>query len=190
MVQAMPDILEKGNGGSMPIKALGKGSVASALNMLMTVITILGWVGFIGSALLLGIFIIIDLSGGELRLPGVEVYDSVPLSNYIVAMAVLFVVFIGFILMAGELKKILQTLVEGDPFVPENANRLLRLAIIVAGMEICRYIIGFAAKLFHVGTSVDFSVNLAAWLAAITLWVLSQVFAEGTRLREEEKMTI
>jgi hypothetical protein len=174
----------------MPIKALGKGSVASALNLLMSVITVLGWVGFVGSALLLGMFIIIDMSGGEMKLPGIEVYDSVPLAHYIVALAVLFVIFIGFILMAGQLKKILQTLVDGDPFVPENARRLLRLSLIVAGMEICNYIIGFAAKLFHVGTSVDLSVNLAAWLAAITLWVLSQVFAEGTRLREEEKMTI
>ncbi len=174
----------------MPIKALGKGSVASALNVLMTVITILGWIGFVGSAILLGVFIIIDMTGGEVQLPGLEVYNSVPLENYIVAIAVLFVTFSGFILMAGQLKKILQTLVEGDPFVPENARRLLRLSLIVAGMEICSIFIGIAAKLFHVGSTVDFSVNLAAWLAAITLWVLSQVFAEGTRLREEEKMTI
>lgn len=174
----------------MPIKALGKRSVASALNLLMSVITVLGWMGFIGSAILFGAFIMIDLSGGQLKLPGLEVYDTVPLPRYIIALAALFVIFISFILMAGQLKKILETLVDGDPFVPENAKRLLRLAYIVAGVEICRYILGFTAKAFHVEDSIDFSVSLAAWLAAITLWVLSQVFAEGTRLREEEKMTI
>ncbi len=174
----------------MPVRALGQGSIASALNVLMSVITILGWIGFIFSAVVLGGFMIVDLSGGEMTLPGIEVYDRVPLGKYIIALATLFVIFIGFILMAGQLKKILQTLVDGDPFVPENARRLLRLALIVAGMEICGYVIGFAARTFQIDSSVAISVNLAAWVAVITLWVLSQVFAEGTRLREEEKMTI
>ena len=92
--------------------------------------------------------------------------------------------------MAGQLQRILQTLIDGDPFVPENARRMTRLAMIVGGMEIGRYGIGIMANIFQVKTSVDFSVNLAAWVAVITLTVLSQVFAEGTRLRDEEKMTI
>ena len=172
------------------IKALGKGSIASALNVLMKVITVLGWIGFVGSAVILAAFIAIDLSGGEFKGTGIEVYQSVPLQTYLVAFAILFVIFIGFILMAGQLQRILQTLIDGDPFVPENARRMTRLALIVAGMEIGRYGIGIMANIFQVKTSVDFSVNLAAWVAVITLTVLSQVFAEGTRLREEEKMTI
>tara|TARA_B100000678_G_scaffold105833_2_gene88743 strand:- start:14578 stop:15105 length:528 start_codon:yes stop_codon:yes gene_type:complete len=172
------------------IKALGKGSLASALSVLMNIILILGWVGFIGSAVILAGFVAIDLSGGEIQMPGLEVYKSVSLNTYLVAFAVLFVIFIGFILMASQLRKILSTLIDGEPFVPENATRLTRLSMIVAGMEIANYIIGFAANMFNVKTSLDFSVNLAAWVAVITLTVLSQVFAEGTRLREEEKMTI
>jgi hypothetical protein len=172
------------------IKALGKGSIASALSVLMRVITVLGWIGFIGSAVVLAAFIAIDLSGGEFKGTGIEIYESVPLATYLVAFAILFVIFIGFILMAGQLQRILQTLIDGDPFVPENARRMTRLAMIVGGMEIGRYGIGIMANIFQVKTSVDFSVNLAAWVAVITLTVLSQVFAEGTRLRDEEKMTI
>lgn len=174
----------------MGIRALGKGSIASALNMLMSVITILGWIGFVVSSLVLAFFIVNDVTGGEFKAPGIEVYSSVSLSMYLVACAILLVVFIGFILMAGQLKKILQTLVDGDPFVPENAGRLTRLALIVAGMELAGYLISFVANMIHVGTNVGISVNLASWVAVITLFVLSQVFAEGTRLREEEKMTI
>ena len=33
-------------------------------------------------------------------------------------------------------------------------------------------------------------INLAAWIGVAVLFVLSSVFAEGSRLREEEKMTI
>ena len=56
------------------IKALGKGSIASALSVLMRVITVLGWIGFIGSAVVLAAFIAIDLSGGEFKGTGIEVY--------------------------------------------------------------------------------------------------------------------
>lgn len=172
------------------LRALGKHSIASVLNVLMLIITIIGWIVFVGSAVILAVSLIVDMSGGEIRGSGIEIYKSVPLSTYLVASATLFVVGLGFILAAGQLRRILRTLIDGDPFVPENASRLTRLALVVACMEIFRYIIGFAVKTFDVKTTVDFSVNLAAWVAVITLMVLSQVFAEGTRLREEEKMTI
>ena len=172
------------------IKALGKGSIASALYVLMSIITILGWVIFGICFAVLVVTMIIDLSGGQLQGDLFEGYLSVDTPTYLIGFGSLFAIFIGFILMAGQLKKILKTLIDGDPFVPETASRMTRLALIVAGMEIFRHALGFAAQIFDVKTSADFSVNLAAWVAVITLMVLSQVFAEGTRLREEEKMTI
>ena len=174
----------------MPLKALGKGSIASALHVLMSVITSLGWLVLGICVTVLVIAMATDLSGGALQLPVLEGNISVDTPTYLIGFASLIVILVGFILMAGQLKRILKTLIDGDPFVPENARRLTRLALIVAGMELCRHASGFAAKMFLVNTSVNFSVNLAAWVAVITLMVLSQVFAEGTRLREEEKMTI
>jgi hypothetical protein len=178
----------------MPIRALGKGSVASALNVLMSVITVLGWIGFVFSAVLLVGSMVVELLGGELKLPGFQVYNDVPLTKLLLALPIMVVMFGGFILIAGQLKKILQTLVSGDPFVPENAKRLRRLSYIVAGMEICRYIISLTGKAFQIDPNIDlgnvFVPSLVGWAGVITLWVLSQVFAEGTRLREEEKMTI
>ncbi|MAI91092.1 MAG: hypothetical protein CBB65_11645 [Hyphomonadaceae bacterium TMED5] len=174
----------------MLLKALGKGSIASALYVLMTAITILGWIVFGICVAILVITMAIDLSGGQLQWDLLEGNLSVDTPTYLIGFGSLFVIFIGFILMAGQLKTILKTLIDGDPFVPENARRLTRLALIVGGMEIFRHILGFAAHAFQVNTSMNFSINLAAWVAVITLMVLSQVFAEGTRLREEEKMTI
>lgn len=172
------------------IKAIGKGSIASALDVLMTIIMVLGWIVFIFCAVLLGGFIVADLVGGEMQAAVLRVSQQAPLGTLLVACGILFVVCIGFIMMASTLKQILQTLIDGDPFVPENANRLTRLALIVAGMELCRHGIGFAVIATGTQTTVNFAVNIAAWVAVIVLMVLSQVFAEGTRLREEEKMTI
>lgn len=172
------------------IRALGKGSIASALYVLMNVIMVLGWIVFGISLAVLLIAAVIDISGGQLKWDLFEGYLAVDTPTYLIGFATLLVNFAGFILMAGQLKKILKTLDDGDPFVPENARRLLRLALIVAGMEISKYIIGLVAGWFAITTGLSLSVNLASWAAVITLTVLSQVFAEGTRLREEEKMTI
>ena len=172
------------------IKALGKGSIASALYVLMNVIMILGWIIFGICLAVLAITSVIDLSGGQMKADLFAGYLSVDTGTYLIGFANLFIIFGGFILMASQLKKILKTLIDGDPFVPDNAGRLTRLAMIVAGMEILKHILGFTVKMFEIATSVSFSVNLASWVAVITLTVLSQVFAEGTRLREEEKMTI
>ena len=40
------------------------------------------------------------------------------------------------------------------------------------------------------GYVAQININLAVWGALVVLLILAQVFKEGTRLREEEKMTI
>jgi hypothetical protein len=40
------------------------------------------------------------------------------------------------------------------------------------------------------GTRIQLSFDLIAWASVAALFILSQVFREGTRLRDEEKMTI
>ena len=92
-----------------------------------------------------------------------------------------------------QLRRILQTLADGDPFVPQNGPRLTRIAIAIALVELARYVTVFLLNAFvDLGTDqpVRLSINLAAWAAVVALFILAQVFREGTRLREEEKMTI
>ncbi len=89
-----------------------------------------------------------------------------------------------------QLRKILATLAEGDPFVPDNASRLTRVAVAIAATQLMRYLIAFGSGLFADGVQVRLSIDLIAWASVAALFILSQVFREGTRLRDEEKMTI
>jgi hypothetical protein len=194
----------------MPIKALGKGSVASALSVLVTIINMLSWAVLIIALLVFGVTLAIDLAGGELQSQFFQGRVNVTFEYYVIGIMSVFVLAGGIILVTARLKKVLATLEDGDPFVSENAPRLLQMSIIIALMEIGRLVLGWAARMMEIGAhrsdiaeqgtnsglfleigaAGSSPVNLAAWLAAITLWVLSQVFAEGARLREEEKMTI
>ena len=92
-----------------------------------------------------------------------------------------------------QLRRILQTLAEGDPFVPENSPRLFKIALAIAIMELARYgviILLPALVNFGDGGEPRFSISVVAWISAAALLVFSQVFREGTRLREAERMTV
>ena len=87
----------------------------------------------------------------------------------------------------------MRTLANGDPFVPENSPRLFRIALAIAIMELARYgVILLLPMLVEFGNrgAPKFSVSIVAWVSAVAMLVFSQVFQEGTRLREAEKMTV
>ncbi|MEL6725668.1 MAG: DUF2975 domain-containing protein, partial [Pseudomonadota bacterium] len=78
-------------------------------------------------------------------------------------------------------------------FVPENAPRLTQIAVAIGLVEVirmCSVLILAATVDLGEGYVANININLAVWGAVIVLLILAQVFKEGTRLREEEKMTI
>lgn len=170
-------------------------SVAAALGVMVRIVMWLSVIIGLMAFVTLGLGLFASLNGGELDLGlgGALVEDLKP-ATFIAALAALVVVMPGIIYICIQLRRILATLAAGDPFVPENAPRLLRIATAIAIMELARYAAIILLRVF-----VDFgeglagprlSVSLVAWVSAAAMLVFSQVFREGSRLREEEKMTI
>jgi len=143
---------------------------------------------------LFGLGFMASLNGGELRIPlGDALSGGVAPELFIAALASSLVVLPGIIYICFQLRRILKTLAEGDPFVPENSPRLFRIAAAIAIMELARYgviLLLMAFVSFGEGGGPHFSVSLVAWVSAAAMLVFSQVFREGSRLREEEKMTV
>lgn len=163
--------------------------------VLSTVMSILIWVAVIFGTLLLiliGMGLAASLNGGEMAIPGGDVYaEDMPAGQLVGALAALAVMLPVLVFICLQLRRILSTLAEGDPFVPENAPRLSRIAFAIAVMELARYAAVLALRAaFDLGGELRLSPSLAAWASVIALLVLSQVFREGTRLREDQKMTI
>lgn len=98
----------------------------------------------------------------------------------------------------GNLRKIIATVGEGDPFVPENADRLTQMAWLLTGVY------GFAIAMGLVAISVakwaktmgetDFhfatGFDLSAILTIIILFILARVFRKGTEMREDLEGTV
>ena len=177
----------------MLMRALGQGSLSSFLKLLVDIIWVLACavLGFIW--LIAIISLIAQMGGGEVQ-AGVLGKISYQATDDLISWTVLgTIVCIGVMAICSLLRGVFETLVAGDPFVPENAARLRRIAIGLAGLELARVFVG---PLIHLAMHDDgpltlrFSTSFVVWGAVLVLIVLSQVFDEGARLREDQKMTI
>ena len=169
-------------------------SMAAVLSLIVRVIF---WLSIIFGAfffVIIGLGLLGSLNGGALNLPPVQALaQGVPPGRLVAVLVGIVVAATGIAYVCSQLRRILSTLAEGDPFVPENGPRLTRIAFAIALIEIARTaatIIISALVDVGEGYSPTISINLALWGAVVVLFVLAQVFREGTRLREEEKMTI
>lgn len=121
----------------------------------------------------------IEISDGT---DGLATLTSGLLGGLVIIPAIIYVCF--------QLRRILSTLASGDPFVPENASRLTRIAFAILVIQVLRYAIAIGVGIGFPDAEVTLRVDLITWASVAALFILAQVFREGTRLRDEEKMTI
>lgn len=98
---------------------------------------------------------------------------------------------VGMIVILMQLRAILKTVTQDEPFARENVRHLSIIAFVIAGLAIIEPVIILMSWAFlgNYGTT-DWEFDLGEVVFALMIFVLAQVFAEGSRLREEEKMTI
>jgi hypothetical protein len=86
----------------------------------------------------------------------------------------------------SRLLAVVETVRSGDPFVPENAARLKLIAWCALAIQLLHLTFGMlAATLNAAGSNVDWKFSVNGWLAVVLLFVLAQVFEEGTRMRQD-----
>ena len=168
-----------------------RNSMAAVMTVLVTIVmwmtAIIGIV-FLASV---GAAIIAFHNGGSIDALNISVTDGTDSLPALVAGLIGGLVVIpAIIYVCIQLRRILATLAEGDPFVPENAVRLTRVAATIAVTQLLRIAVALVIGLNFDQTKIDFNLDLIAWASVAALFILSQVFREGTRLRDEEKMTI
>ena len=96
-------------------------------------------------------------------------------------------------MVLGPLLRIVESVRMRAPFSVENARRLRTIAWALLALELLH--LGVLAIVSAVSTPniplrITSNFNLTGWLAIILLFVLAQVFLEGTRMREDLEGTI
>ena len=93
----------------------------------------------------------------------------------------------------SRLLRIVESVRTGEPFIMDNAGRLRTIAWALLGLEllhICVVVIASAVSTKEVPLRINGNFDLTGWLAILLLFVLAQVFLEGTRMREDLEGTV
>jgi hypothetical protein len=108
-------------------------------------------------------------------------------------------VMLGIVLWGlGQLQAVLRTLRDGQPFVAANAARIRSIALIVIFGELARTALLFAANVYAIthfsasGLRFDAQpdLNIFAIIHGLIILVIAEVFRTGTRLDEDQSLTI
>jgi hypothetical protein len=129
---------------------------------------------------------------GSLRFP-------TPSRAFFVGNAVFFLVLLAFVLgVLGQLRGVFRTLRDGQPFVAANATRIRYIALLVIFGEIAlsgivffenRYAMTyFSAEGLHFDAWPD--VNALTIIHGVIILVIAEVFRAGTRLDEDQSLTV
>lgn len=85
-----------------------------------------------------------------------------------------------------RLLEMVETVRAGDPFVPENAVRLKTIAWCLLGLQVLHLVFGGMAALVNAaGSNIEWKFSWTGWVGVVLVFVLAQVFEEGTRIRGE-----
>lgn len=93
----------------------------------------------------------------------------------------------------SRLLRIVESVRTGEPFTMDNAGRLRTIAWALLGLEllhICVVAIASAVSTNEVPLRINSNFDLTGWLAILLLFVLAQVFLEGTRMRQDLEGTV
>jgi len=93
----------------------------------------------------------------------------------------------------SRLLKIVESVRAGAPFTVENAGRLRTIEWALLALQLLHVCVAaIAASLARHGVPlrVGGHFQLGGWLAILLLFVLAQVFLEGTRMREDLEGTV
>ena len=174
------------------MRALGPGSVSSFLKIVLDIVYVALLIGVAGVALLA--FADLLFSVNPALLDNVEISDRDQLLERgpVLLMGLLAAGFYmaGVLAIIGALRRIFATLTAGDPFRPHNVGRLRFIALMLAILELGRYLLWSVSAWMPEVHHVRPSFGLTAWFSVLVVLVLAEVFREGARLRGEAELTI
>lgn len=201
------------------MKALGKGSIASIVEVGLTIAWIILWVAFGAWALAMvgyGVFMAL-VTGGmidpasipnesnlRIEVPGVDgnAFENLRWTDWqilIIGFLTAGVAIGGSLIIISRLRRLFDSFRSGDPFRRENAQHLRVIWITMVVIELARYVLtativglalAFGASQGVALREVEITVDFTTWGSILILIVFAEVFREGARLKEEQELTI
>ncbi|CAN7152907.1 DUF2975 domain-containing protein [Phenylobacterium sp. LjRoot219] len=174
------------------MRALGPGSVSSFLKFVLDVVYMALVIGLVGVTLLAFAALLFSVNPSLLDNVKIDARGQITDRAPVVVVGLLAGAgyMAGVLVIIGALRRIFVTLTAGDPFHPDNVGRLRLIGLMLAALELGRYVLWAISGWLPWVRDVRPSFTLTAWFSVLVVFVLAEVFREGARLRRESELTI
>lgn len=113
-------------------------------------------------------------------------------------MAIAFGIIAAAFIFFGKLRAIIASVGEGDPFAPENADRINLMAWLLLGIQVLMIPAMGIGLMFakwadateNADITIDAGLDLEGILMVIVLFILARVFKHGASMREDLEGTV
>lgn len=166
------------------------------LTLLVQIVMGIAIVGVIGAAA--GVLFAHEIINAELRAEYGAGITALPVPEVLGLLALAVGVCALVFLFFGRLRDIIGTVGEGDPFVPQNADRLNAMAwmqiviyVLVAIMAgLASLVTAWAGQFSDVEVTTSASVDFSSVLLILILFILARVFRHGAAMRADLEGTV
>lgn len=88
----------------------------------------------------------------------------------------------------NRLRRIFLSVNRGDAFELANVGRLQAMGLGLIGVQVSAMILAFSTPRDVMAT--DFELDLGAWLGILIVFMLAEVFRQGSSMRDDQQMTV
>ena len=172
------------------MKLIGRRSVASVLRWVLGFINVFVMLGVIATALgLVASLLVPSFAVGMIDGLRDSIEDptrTLGLADRSLFLAA-FVVSVSTWWILNRLRRIFLTVNQGDAFEPANVGRLRGIGLGLIGVQFGSLILAVAVP---AGMDVDYSFDLGSALGILIVFMLAEVFRQGSAMRDDQQMTV
>ncbi|WP_428154139.1 DUF2975 domain-containing protein [Brevundimonas sp.] len=171
------------------MKLVGKRSAASALRWLLGFLNVFVMLGAIavGCALIASMIVGVDwmdaLRNGTAPDGNIEITGRLTLLGAVMACG-----FTWWII--NRLRRILLSVNQGDAFEFANVKRLQGVGLGLIGIQLTALLLVFVAPQSIGQSPSDYDFDLGSWLGILVVFILAEVFRQGSAMRDEQMTTV
>ncbi|KQS54084.1 hypothetical protein ASG17_13325 [Brevundimonas sp. Leaf363] len=174
------------------MRLIGRRSVASVMRWVLGFVNVFVAIGavLLGLAFLAAMFVpdfaagLMDGLTGAERDPSRAIMISERMTY-----AAAFVASVSTWWIINRLRRIFLAVNQGDAFEPANVGRLQGVGVGLLGVQVASAIIAFSGPAVE-GAAHGRDANLGAWLGILIVFMLAEVFRQGSTMRDEQQMTV
>jgi hypothetical protein len=145
-----------------------------------------------------GVAFFADSINAELRAELGPAITDLPAAGVLGLLALALLLVAALFVFLGKLRGIIASVGEGDPFAPENADRLTAMAWLMVGVYLLTgaaaaasaFVVEWVSQFEDVHFAATFGFDFGSILLIIVLFILARVFRHGAAMREDLEGTV